>query len=295
MKLKNWQKRRKVPKVLIPTISALIGAVGAAILKDYFRLSLSEGLIAHSTQVILLFILVTNLAIITIIKTIYDDVSDLYGIRVKYLDFEKDGEVATYAEITRIVEKAEESIWMVNSYLPETHPREEDTKDQAEQEQRRKAAQVRYEYYKTLLTKASQGTEYLRIQQCEDNDLVSLLTGDKERLNHFHELINARDKGQTQISVWRVPATRPITFIIVDGTKLVWQVTEVESSQGKKMMRPYGAFIFEDERQRLIAHFIEYVKRLNTIHAVSIEPDMLPPPVTDTTHSLGYERPEPPS
>jgi hypothetical protein len=155
-----------------------------------------------------------------------------------------------YVACRNVIEKATKSIYVVNSYLVEGHEYAAGGRQKAE----------RKKYYSALMQKAERGAvDYHRILQVQaDRSPLKEMREDGVHFFHLQSMAKRR-KDCTNIRLWKAPANRLTTFVLIDGVHLVWQINEVDSN-GRLNLQ--GAFIIHDPQRRITEHFLRYFDKL---------------------------------
>jgi len=178
-----------------------------------------------------------------------------FTIQVNYIDREnKESEISLFEAIKDYVDRAHESIFVVNSYLVE-HSSAYDKESQ----------KARDGYYRALIRKAESGViEYRRIVQVkpDNSTLVDMANHNADHIRHFEEMLNHAEV-LSNISLKKAPPRRLSTFMLIDEKYLIWQINELRISNRKESIRLHGAFLIEDPQKKIIGHFLKYYQALD--------------------------------
>lgn len=245
---------------VIQSVALLIlGWVGGKIVEDFITekvLSSSTGAFALTTFVLVLLTVLIG-EIIARIRVVEQRV----GIRVTYIDRDSGGDRRiVFQRAKNIIENAQESILILNSFIAEQSSTSEEG----------------ITYYQTLIRKAREGVKYERILQLQEGDSVtSIIEGDHAYIQHFHDMLHAKESNrQLKMALRKAKAKYMTTFVLVDTTKLLWQVNEIADGKG---MRMRGIFIFDDPRQEITQYFKDFFDQIAFDNeTVPIKHDELP-------------------
>ena len=239
-------------------VTFFLGAILGTVIQDWYITK------SITNPMFIWFIIVLMLALlIAFFLELYQLMYRLYnkvGIKVRYVENDEFGKI--YQACNKILERATRSVYVVNSYIYESHePR--GTKKQQEI-----VNAEREKYYNILMKKSKeQNIDYVRIVQTSPNG-EPLADAFEDALLFDHlAAMNACMDGETNIStvtLLKAPATRLNTYIIVDGKTLIWQVNEVKfdetSPNGRLNLQ--GAFIFHDPQTKIIEQFLKFFDKL---------------------------------
>ena len=209
-----------------------------------------------------LLVLLTTFLILLAIKIVrqIESLQQRIGIKVLYVDRDTGGDrTIVFQRAKQVVEQARESILILNSFLEESHLTSEEGRP----------------YYETLIRKAREGLEYKRIVQVRKGRSVrEMLQHDVAYLRHFHEMLEAQESDpRIKIELRHTEARYLTTFVLVDDTKLLWQVSELDETAGIRMR---GIFIFDDPRREITRHFRDFFDQMAR-RARPVTRDDLPP------------------
>ncbi len=140
-----------------------------------------------------------------------------------------------YDEAVKAVCSAQHSIHTLTSYLLDKDA--DDDKD-------------KQNYFNRLLehVKLKEGIEYYRLLQHEEGVALDQ-TADRQYGKHYLESDNLH---RANVVLRKMKGTRPTTFIIIDGTTLLWQINSMQGKNGMKML---GMFIIVDPAKVITSHF----------------------------------------
>jgi hypothetical protein len=192
------------------------------------------------------------------------------GIKIRYVERddrkERVGRKYIFEEAKNVVTRAEESIFVVNSFVFETTPK-------ISPGARHVVDSYEEEYYDALLAHViRKDLRYERILQLREGQKVQDLVDfpiDDGLAKHLHEMLTEKERRKNdKISLKKVPANRFTTFVLVDKTHLIWQINELvrmkstDSGEVIEKLQMQGIFIIEDPRMEITQHFKKFFIRL---------------------------------
>jgi len=143
-----------------------------------------------------------------------ENVQQAVKTQTRFIPLDEYGCDRLYAETAKIVAKAKEGIFAVNSFLLEEFDDNEHS---------------RRMYFDTLIEKSHQ-VNYVRILQIDKDESVPEMFN-PDYINHFKEMIARIDATDRTIELLRVAPKYPTTFLIIDDEWLVLQLNEVSDLQ----------------------------------------------------------------
>lgn len=242
-------------QIMHAVIIFIAGAVLGAILEQALT---SFVLPVESFTLLLIFscLVLLSFMLLQMVKHT-DDLRHNIGLRIMYFDRDRHSRATLFSEARKIIEKAKNSIFVLNSILPETPENEEDMPEMSKW-QNQLTIQERDRYYESLVERAGEGVTYERIIQLRSDQSVQDVAKDKGYIKHFHRVLEIKDKnGNLPIGLIKAPAKRLSTFVLVDDEVLIWQINEVLKSGGVQM---HGIFIIQDPRHEITQHFRAFVE-----------------------------------
>lgn len=177
-------------------------------------------------------------------------------LNIEYHDCSAENEkMQLYEELVDLIKDEETTkVWALGSYRP-------DVEGSGTLAKRR-------EYFDALIAKCKTATfEYQRKCQIEIGSDATLdgelrkWEQNRDYWEHFRAILNAQKDPsfQTKPEIHFYPAKRYTTFLIINGTVLVWQINE-KRIDGQHYMR--GVFVFRDEKHQIVPyferHFLEF-------------------------------------
>lgn len=189
------------------------------------------------------------------------------GLNVRYIESQK-GQAILFRELRKVVEQAEKTIIMVNTFLPERNFPEA---DEESMKQRRL-------YYDSIIKRIEEGVRYERLIQVESEEVLQHILTDYEYLRHFHKVLDLKEAKRSRAGLIKAPPVRPLTFALIDDRWLVLQMNERYES-GRIHM--HGMFIIEDPQQTISRYFKDFYHTISLGPLGSIRRADLPPLPTD--------------
>jgi len=262
-------KNEKMLKIQIPhnIIIFIAGSVLGAIAENVI-----SGFVSP-IQTLTLFIIFMCLVFISFmlyhIAKQTKELSNNVGLRIKYFDRDRHGRGVLYSEARKVIEKADQNIFVLNSVITEISEYEkDDEKDDT-------VILERDKYYETLLERASKGITYERVIQLKNGQSVSSSIKDKDYINHFHRIFDIKEKNRNlSIGLIKAPAKRLSTFVLVDNESLIWQINEVLETGNVRM---HGIFIIQDPRHEITQHFSVFAESAKREGFGAVHRNELPP------------------
>jgi len=249
----------KTPPPQIQIMHVVIVFIAGAVLGAILEQALTSLILpVESLTLLLIFSCLVLLSFMILQMVKYtDDLRHNIGLRILYFDRDRHSRATLFSEARKIIEKAKNSIFVLNSILPETPENEEDTIETSIW-QNQLTIQERDRYYESLVERASEGVTYERIIQLMSEQSVQDVVKDKGYIKHFHRVLDIKDKNNNlPIGLIKAPAKRLSTFVLVDDEVLIWQINEVLKSGGVQM---HGIFIIQDPRHEITQHFRAFVE-----------------------------------
>jgi len=234
-------------------------------------------------DVFLIFIFIISFSISWMVFILIQYVQELrkrFDITIKYIDRQTDGQATLFREAMKVIKRSQKRILILNSFIPEIEAKEDTDAEM------KVAREAREEYYKAILDRVDKSQEvvYERLLQIEENMSVKDMVQNTGYNEHFHDLIEVRDKGCSRIGFQKVPAKRLTTFVLVDDIYLIWQINELVSGSPKQMQM-HGIFIIEDYRGDIIKPFEQFFEAIKRSDVESVKHDELPPRNAKTSSS----------
>jgi hypothetical protein len=270
---------KKKPTLLVQighTIIVIVaGAIGGVIFQELFTKHVLP-FASFVLVVILIFLIIMSLMVWRTFQ-LTEELRNNVGVKIMYVDRDRYGRANVFAEARKIVEKAEHSIFVLNSFLGETP---EDTDDRADapeaiKRQRRKVIQERDKYYETMLERALDGVIYERILQVREGQKLATVAKDEGYRRHFYRILEEKEKNpKLQLGLLKAPAKRLSTFVLVDDENLIWQINEVLPSGDIQMQ---GVFIIQDPRREITQHFKTFIQNARRDSFGAVQYHELPP------------------
>jgi hypothetical protein len=193
-----------------------------------------------------------------LIRTLVE-INGRIGLRVKYVG-RRESRSALYAELRSIIQQAQESIVIVNTSSMSNTEESDDTE----------TAKERKQYFNALLDRVRKGVSYHRVIQGSDETLLKTLP--KERLRHFHEMLDEKARNSSLVGLTRAAETRPLTFTLVDHR---WLMLEIDQRDNLGMHME-GILIFDDPQRTIVRDFDNFYKSITLSPMGSIERSDLP-------------------
>lgn len=252
-------KRTWVVNVIQSAILLILGGIGGEIVDNFIanKVLTSDTGVFAAIVVVLVFVTLLIVEAIAHIRVVEQRV----GIRVTYIDRDSGGERKfVFRRAKNIVESARHSILILNSFIVEQSPTSGEGTS----------------YYQSLIRKAQEGVTYQRILQLRDGESVaSTLSGEHAYIQHFHDMLRTRETSpHLKMALKKARARYVTTFVLVDETKLLWEVDELVEGEGMQMR---GIFIFDDPRQEITQYFKDFFDQIAfDDETVPIKHDELP-------------------
>lgn len=240
-------------------VGAFVGVLAEQIVKEYII----------SSQIALLLLVLACLLFISYtmgwLAKSTDEIRQNVGLRIVYFDRERHGRAALFKEARRVVERAQQSIFILNSVITEVGEEREDTEE----------IQERDRYYDALINRAQNGITYERVIQLKPSQSVAEAIKDVGYIKHFHKMLDVKEAApQLAIGLMKAPAKRLSTFVLVDDEILVWQINEVTPTGNAKM---YGIFVIYDPRHEITQHFKAFAESAKRESLGAVQKYELPP------------------
>ncbi len=240
-------------------IILIIGACFGGLIKLVF-----DKFILPSSILALFFILICIAVIGFMVYRLTEYIDELrhnVGIRIRYFDRERYSRETVFEEATKIINQAKQSIFVLNSFLPEKSADVSESRDS---------------YYESLIERAVKGgVVYKRFLQLSDSQTVADVTKDSAYLKHYYRILEEKDKNpRSQLSLKKTPAKRLSTFVLVDNENLIWQINEPLPSG---VMQMHGIFIIQDPRGEITQHFRAYIDKAEDDDYGAVKRSELPP------------------
>jgi hypothetical protein len=263
---------------LIQIAYALVVFIAGAVIGAIVQEALNKFVLqSASLTLIIVFICLALISIMVYLLVRYtDELRRNIGVKIIYFDRDRHGRATLFAEARKIVEKARQSIFILNSFLVETP---EDTEDKASapgvsNKQRRRVIQERDRYYEAALERAVNGVVYERILQVKEGQTIGDVAKDEGYRKHFHRIFEEKERNpKLQVGLIKAPAKRLSTFVLVDDENLIWQINELLPS-GELQMQ--GVFIIQDPRREITQHFRTFIESAKRDSFGAVERSELP-------------------
>jgi hypothetical protein len=233
----NWGEHW--PSYAIACSTFVLGCVLGVIFEEWFG-----KWVINDLQGALFFVAVLLIIIVILLKDAVHLMRRLdrrVGIKFRYI--ENDGSGRVYIKCRNVVRRATKNILILNSYMAEGHG----------DDQRKE----RSDYYDSLLERARNGVEYIRIIQVrrDESNLLDL-SHDEIHSGHLRKMIDLR-RGpcSSTIMLKKCPARRLSTFILIDGEHLIWQINAVDFAGGNETLQLQGVFIIHDPQHKITELF----------------------------------------
>jgi hypothetical protein len=243
--------------VLTFIVGAVIGVVAQRLIEN----KLKESWDVYA----LVLVMICLLALAAMLKGLTKGVSEIggrIGLSVRYV--EREGSRAMlFRELRSIIRQARKRIIIVNTDM--MHTTDEDDDSETINERRL--------YFGALLDKVrKEGVFYHRVIQAEEGKALKELR--RDRLRHFHEMLETKIKHGSLIGLTRAADTRPLTFTLVDDR---WLMLEVDQRDAKGLHME-GILIFDDPQRTVFRDFERFYQSLALSPKNSIEKNDLPEP-----------------
>jgi len=194
----------------------------------------------------------------------FDELDKRIGLKVFYIDHKR-GRARLFRELRRHIERAQESISIVNTADGEVSSPELDPKVLIE----------RRRYYQAILKRVSgHDLYYERIIQAKNDDNLQAMLRSEEYASHFHGMLDLAEKPDPRVGLIKVPATRPMTFTIIDQRWLLLQIDQRATDGGAHM---HSIMIFDDPQQLVLRHFIYFYRAIRMKPIGEVKRSDLPP------------------
>jgi hypothetical protein len=181
-----------------------------------------------------------------------DNINEKLTLKITYYSaHDKHERAKLFNESKKIIEKAEEEILALNSFIEERPRPDEDL-------------EPRKRYFEAL-KKQRQRVRYCRVLQIPEKKEVRGFFDEESYMEHFRWMVQERDQQREKpeetsdrkkrIELWRVPPKYPSTFLIIDASYILWPLYE---EQGGGLCQMRGEFIIHDPGGRIIADFMKW-------------------------------------
>lgn len=199
------------------------------------------------------------------------------GVKTRYIEVNphSNDQTLVYSAAREIVERAKKNIFAVVSY------RIEGTQNIHESANKDRAG-----YFDALIERTKHGVKYVRIIQVHAGESLKYELGGEtsDSVTHYRRMISESvEHHNTNIGLFEVARQRPLTFVLVDNTYLIWQVNELLPSG---QMRMHGILIIEDLDGTLVNSFFDFYERLyGDLNRIAVRMDELPAPAVTASES----------
>lgn len=255
-----------------PSVASVLGTFGifvlgtilGAVLENQFDSWFLNHVINSQLNILatVLFALVLIISLLLLLLTSTRQLSERVGIKVRYIDKESSGKV--FKSAADVIKNAEETIYIVNSYVLTTGSQGDTPESMAERKQ----------YYNLLLQKAQAGVTYERILQVQPGDeKLHDTANDPAYFEHLNKMLDVQARvREAKIALYKSEATRLASFILVDHKHLIWEIDEVNTGPNKPLsLGLHGAFVIHDPMKRITPHFIMLFEKLRARNKGRIE------------------------
>jgi hypothetical protein len=208
----------------------------------------------------------------SLLRSSVEELRSRIGITIEYVyaDPKHGGRRIVYSKAREVVEKAKKQI-LVLTLINEGDKSKDDEETQREIDK----------YYEALLERVTKGhVIYRRIVQIPDKKTLKDLVPDTDYRQHFHRMLDIQEGNPTLINLQKAPVRRQTTFVLIDGTHLIWQINERLDSGEWQM---HGIFIIEDPRREITQYFETFFDTMRK--KIDIERDDLPERNDLSSHS----------
>lgn len=260
-------KNRSTPQIQIAhaVILFVAGSVFGAILEQ----ALTQWI--FPVQSLTFFVIFVCLVLVSyMVSQIVQNTNELrhnVGLKISYFDRDRHGRSTLFSEARKVVEKAERTIFVLNSVITEVSE-EDDEEDET-------VLRERDRYYESLLDRAINGVTYERVIQLKKGQSVSKSVKDRGYIRHFHRIFDVKsERPNLPVGLIKAPAKRLSTFVLVDDETLIWQINEVLESDNIRM---HGIFIIQDPRHEITQHFRAFAESAKRESFGAVQRNELPP------------------
>ncbi|HWS88273.1 MAG TPA: hypothetical protein VN282_14980 [Pyrinomonadaceae bacterium] len=199
----NFTGRLRWVRHLKHLLLIILGGVLVQVLHHWWVGTLSKTWLLAA---VLVFSLVSICFMFALVLEEMENVQQAVQTQTRFIPLDEYGCDRLYAETAKIVAKAKEGIFAVNSFLKEEFNAGEDS---------------RAMYFNTLIEKSHQ-VNYVRILQVDEGESVSEMFN-PDYIEHFKHMIARIDATDRTIELLRVRPKYPNTFLIIDDDWLILQ------------------------------------------------------------------------
>lgn len=250
----NWLKSflsLKAVQLALTVVSAIATFVIGTVLED-------TGPFMTVLLVIALFplVILIGLWVLVSVGNTVQNLEKRVSIKVSYAER---GRVDPFGKANEIIDSAEQKIIVCTSFIaPPEKPSKKEEKGVSK-------------YYTNMLQNLIERAkanprgdyEYTRILQFPEGktDLKEVVD-DLAYLRHFEEMLTCARPGNLKIHLRKVNASLHSTFVLVDNTKLIWQLNQV-SKENKNKTKLHGVFLIDDPFQEITPIFRDHFSQID--------------------------------